>query len=126
MLLLDTHAFIWFIDGNELLPAKVRNEIAHIENDCYISIASLWEIAIKYSNKRLNLKSDFHDIINLLADNNIKILPVEFAHLQSFLSIELIHKDPFDRIIIAQAIAENLTILTVDKEIVKYPVKCLW
>lgn len=124
--LLDTHTFIWFIDNDRQLSAKAAKEIIEIENVCYLSIASIWEIAIKHSNGRLNFRSGFNEITNLLSDNRIDILPMEFHHLQKLLSLEFIHRDPFDRVITAQAMAEDLTIITVDKDIVKYPVKCLW
>ena len=124
--LLDTHTFIWFIDDVKTLSQKAAKEIAYIENDCFLSIASLWEIAIKCNIGKLQLKSSFHDITYFLADNNIRILPLEFRHLQTLLSLELIHRDPFDRIIIAQAITDDLTIITMDKHFPGYPVKCTW
>jgi PIN domain nuclease of toxin-antitoxin system len=124
--LLDTHTLIWFIDGDETLPGKIRNEISNIKNTCYLSIASLWEMAIKISIGKLTLQSDYHQITNFLVDNNINILPIEFTHLQTLLNLEHIHRDPFDRVIVAQAITDKITILTVDKNIVKYPVECMW
>ena len=72
------------------------------------------------------LRSSYHDITDFLIDNNIKILPLEFRHLQTLLDLELIHRDPFDRVIIAQAKTDNLTIITMDKLFQSYPVKCLW
>lgn len=74
-LLLDTHAFIWFINGDVALPQKVVDAIKNVENKCFISIASLWEIAIKSSLKKLELKSDFDKIVDFLAENDIEIIP---------------------------------------------------
>ncbi|MEO8820646.1 MAG: type II toxin-antitoxin system VapC family toxin [Ginsengibacter sp.] len=101
-LLLDTHAFIWFIDGDNSLPEKAVHTIKDINNECFISVASLWEIAIKLSLKKIELKSDFNKINNFLADNGIDILPITFDHLQKLLELPYHHRDPFDRIIISQ------------------------
>lgn len=125
-LLLDTHAFIWFINGDAALPPKVVDTIKNVENKCFISIASLWEIAIKSSLKKLELKSDFDKIVDFLADNDIEILPISFEHLQRVLTLEFHHRDPFDRIIISQALVENLTILSKDEHFPSYTDKILW
>ena len=125
-LLLDTHAFIWFISGDSSLPPKVLDAIKNVENKCFISIASLWEIAIKSSLKKLELKSDFNRIVDFLADNDIEILPITFDHLQRLLTLEFHHKDPFDRIIISQALAERLTILSKDEHFPSYTDRILW
>lgn len=112
--ILDTHTFIWFINGEELssnLVAKIKN----LDNSCYISIASLWEIAIKTSLGKLTLRSDFGSIKDFLFNNNIEILPVTFDHIQQLIKLPVHHNDPFDRVIIAQGITENITILTKDK-----------
>jgi PIN domain nuclease of toxin-antitoxin system len=125
-LLLDTHAFIWFMDGSSTLPTKPKNSIINIKNDCDLSIASIWEIAIKVSIGNLNLTSDFSDIAFFLEENNIEILPIGFNHIQELLSLDWHHRDPFDRIIIAQGLTEDLTIITKDKHFSKYPCKLLW
>lgn len=125
-LLLDTHAFIWFIDGDNSLPEKAVDAIKEINNECFISVASLWEIAIKLSLKKIELKSDFNKINNFLADNDIDILPITFEHLQKLLELPYYHRDPFDRIIISQGISENLTIVTKDKEFESYTERILW
>ena len=124
--LLDTHTFIWFIEGDNKLSKKARNEIVDLDNDCFLSIASLWEIAIKSSIGKLNLKIPFNRIADHLSGTNIELLPIEFNHLQILHNLELIHRDPFDRVIISQAITEGVTILTTDKNFKSYPVKCLW
>ncbi len=125
-LLLDTHAFIWFISGDASLPPKVLDAIKNVENKCFISIASLWEIAIKSSLKKLELKSDFNRIVDFLADNDIEILAITFDHLQRLLTLEFHHKDPFDRIIISQALTERLTILSKDEHFPSYTDRILW
>mgnify|MGYP001060713501 CR=1 FL=1 len=112
-LLLNTHAFIWFMEGDNSLPQKAINAIKNINNKCFISVASLWEIAIKVSLKKLSLKSDFGKIINFIVDNEMEILPITFDYLQRLLIIPFHH--PFDRIIISQGLLENFTIVTKDK-----------
>lgn len=124
--LLDTHAFIWFIEGDKQLPKTIQNKIADINNECFLSIASLWEIAIKSSSGKLELKIPFATIADFILQTEIKVLPIEFPHLLKLGDLEFIHKDPFDRLIIAQAITQNLTLLSVDKHFKDYPVKCIW
>ncbi len=124
--ILDTHAFIWFIEGDETLPENTRNEIVHIDNNCFLSIASLWEIAIKSANGKLKLKVPFNKIADFLSGTDIKLLPIEFEHLLTLINLEFIHRDPFDRIIVAQAIRSNYTLITKDRILSDYPLKCLW
>lgn len=124
--LLDTHTFIWFINGDSFIPDNVKDEIKDINNKCYISIASLWEIAVKMSLNKLELKADFNNIAEFLTANDIEVLPVTFEHLQKLLRLKYHHRDPFDRIIIAQGIADKLVILTKDEAFKKYRVKVMW
>jgi len=125
-ILLDTHTFIWFINGDKSIPEKVIAKIKNIENRCFLSIASIWEIAIKMKLNKLQLKSDFDEITNLCFENDIEILPVTFAHIQELNNLDLHHGDPFDRLIIAQGIFEKLTVLTKDENFRLYKVKILW
>jgi PIN domain nuclease of toxin-antitoxin system len=125
-LLLDTHPFVWFINGDRELPEKVKKLIADTQNECFLSIASIWEIAIKTSLGKLALQSDFDKISDFLFDNDIKVLPVEFEHLQILLKLEYYHRDPFDRLIISQGIAEKLIILSKDGVFDQYPIKLIW
>lgn len=125
-LLLDTHTFIWFINGDNQLPEKVKDSIADSGNECFLSIASIWEIAIKMSLGKLELQSEFDKITDFLFDNDIEILPIKFGHLQTLLKLEYYHRDPFDRVIISQGIADNLTVLSKDEVFDKYPIKLIW
>ena len=125
-LLLDTHAFIWFISGDKALPKKVVTVIKNVDNKCFISIASIWEIAIKSSLNKLTLKSDFNKISDFLIENDIEILPITFEHLQTVLSLNYYHRDPFDRLIISQGLVENLTLVTKDEHFKSYTDKILW
>ncbi|PSL46046.1 PIN domain nuclease of toxin-antitoxin system [Chitinophaga niastensis] len=125
-LLLDTHAFIWFVAGDDSLPPKVVAAIKNVNNKCYLSIGSIWEMAIKISLKKLELKSDFNKIIEILEDNDIEILPITFSHIQKLLSLEWHHRDPFDRIILAQGIVEHFTIVSKDENFGSYTSRILW
>jgi PIN domain nuclease of toxin-antitoxin system len=124
--LLDTHTFIWFINGDQTLPQKAINAINDADNKCYISIASIWEIAIKSSLKKLELQSNFDHIIDFLAENDIEILPISFQHLKKVITLEFHHRDPFDRLIIAQGLVEGLTIITKDENFPNYTDRLLW
>jgi PIN domain nuclease of toxin-antitoxin system len=124
--LLDTHTFIWFINGDKSLPGDVIAKIKNIENQCFFSIASIWEIAIKMKLNKIYLRSDFDEITDFCLANDIEILPISFEHIQVLNSLELHHNDPFDRLLIAQGISEKLIFLTKDQHFKSYGVKCFW
>lgn len=124
--LLDTHTLLWFLQDDPQLPEKVANEITNIENNCYVSIASLWEIAIKINLGKLTVKFPFVKFASYLADNDIEVLQIGFDHLIQVATLDLHHRDPFDRIIIAQALVENLTIITKDEYFPSYTDRILW
>lgn len=126
-LLLDTHAFLWFIGGNSNLNQKARQAIENENNQRFLSIASLWEIAIKVSIGKLNLELSIPDLVTQqIDDNDIKILEIIPEHLEQLAKLDFHHKDPFDRLIIAQSLVENMTIITKDTKFVSYPVNILW
>jgi PIN domain nuclease of toxin-antitoxin system len=107
--LLDTHTFIWFINGDKSLSDKVIDKIKDVENQCFFSIASIWEIAVKMKLNKLQLKSGFNKITSFCTENEIEIIPITFEHIQELNQLDFHHRDPFDRLIIAQGIAEKLT-----------------
>lgn len=125
-LLLDTHSFIWFLNGDEQLPQNLKNIIADTSNKCFLSVASLWEIAIKSSLGKLELNGDFKQLSGFLTENDIEILPITFEHLQRLVQLPFHHRDPFDRIIIAQVLTERLSVATRDEAFPGYGVKCIW
>lgn len=125
-LLVDTHAVIWFITENEKLPAKTRNIIESAENTCFISIALYWELAIKNSLGRLDLGRPLSDIFAIIDETGFELLPIDLNHILANAQLAFHHYDPFDRIIIAQAITENLQIITKDDKIDLYPVGLIW
>lgn len=125
--LLDTNAFLWFISGSDRLSGKARSHIADFNNNLLLSTASLWEIAIKTSLGKLEMLSPFDQLIPAqLEKNAIDILSIELDHISKIIELELIHRDPFDRLIIAQGIAEQIPVITSDTMFDKYPVEIIW
>ena len=104
----------------------MRKEIADVDNKCYVSIASLWEIAIKIRLGKLSIKFHFEKFAAYLSDNEIELLPISLEHLLQLLNLDLHHRDPFDRLIIAQAITDNLTILSRDEHFKSYTERVMW
>lgn len=125
-LLLDTHALIWFMNGDIQLPDKSVRLIKDLNTKCFVSIASIWEIAIKISLGKLDLNGGFEEISKLMNRYEIELLPMTFEHIQTLLKLNFHHRDPFDRIIISQGIVENLMIVTKDENFPKYNVKIIW
>lgn len=126
-LLLDTHAFLWFLGGSKDLSALARSSIENVENAKFISIASIWEMAIKLNLGKLKLDISLEDLKTELLKYNFEILPLDFEHIIGLSKLEDIHKDPFDRIIISQAIAENLTLISADANFSAYKsLNLLW
>ncbi len=126
MLLLDTHTLLWFYGGDPQIPTTLRDKILDIQTVCIVSIASLWEIAIKLNPGKLALDTPLSDLFDFIVRNQMQVLPIEFTHLLGLSKLPHFHKDPFDRIIIAQALAEGLSIATKDAYFQDYEVKIEW
>lgn len=124
-LLIDTHVLIWFLEGSKLLAKPRRQIVADSQNDVFVSIASLWEIAIKISVGKLTLARPLADVVKQIAVENIEILPIAAAHTLQVSVLPFHHRDPFDRIIIAQSQIENLNVMTDDIVFGSYGVKLL-
>jgi PIN domain nuclease of toxin-antitoxin system len=123
-LLLDTQTFLWYIMGDARLPQRLRSYIEDPSNPYRISIASLWELSIKDSIGKLRLDISFHEPIHeYVIPSGLTILPVSIDHLLALRKLPHHHRDPFDRIIIAQSIAENLTVVTTDSQFDKYSIQ---
>ena len=112
--LIDTHIFLWFVENSVKLRQNVKSIIEDKNSEIFISIASIWEISIKTSSGKLKIKGTFDSIKDDLQDNLIEILPINFAHTVENSKLLFHHRDPFDRIIIAQAIVENLDFISAD------------
>jgi len=125
-LLIDTHALIWFLNGDSQLSEKARYAIEEAGNNKIVSIASIWEIAIKVSLKRLRFPQGFKQFLTLIEDNGFEILPISFEHAMILSNLEFIHRDPFDRLLIAQCKSEDLTIISKDELIGQYKIPLIW
>ncbi len=122
--LLDTHAFLWWIMDSPLLPPASRKIIEDGTNELYLSAASGWEIAIKAARGRLQLPAAPERFMaEQLVQNSIQVLPVQMSHALHVYSLPPYHQDPFDRLLIAQAQMEGIPILTLDAEIARYDVR---
>lgn len=124
--LLDTHTVIWFLNGDKALSEKARKTIESEKANNYVSIASIWEMAIKISLDRLTIAVPFDEIGNALEQNNFQLLPITFEDTVVLSSLPFHHRDPFDRLIIAQAINNRFTLITKDGLFAGYPVKIHW
>ncbi len=126
-LLLDTHVLIWFIEDERRLITSVYDQIVDPEVDVLVSIASLWEIAIKTSIGKLTLREPFETLIpRQLAAEQIDVLPISMPHLAALRTLPHHHRDPFDRLIIAQAMAEGVAVVTADHAFAAYDVAVVW
>lgn len=124
-LLLDTHALIWFVSNDPNLPVSTRDKIESAE-DVLLSIASLWEMAIKLNIGKLPLQGNFEDIEPQLIAAGITILPLTFADTVQFRYLPLHHRDPFDRILVAQAINHSLVLVSCDVAFDAYDLQRVW
>ena len=124
--LLDTHTLIWFLNGDKALSTKARKAIESDTATNFVSIASLWEIAIKLSLDRLSIKVSFEKLGTELDKNNFQLLPITFNDTVILSTLAFHHRDPFDRLIISQSIANNFTLISKDKEFSSYKIKLLW
>ncbi len=126
-LLLDTHVFLWWIEDASALSRKARAVIANPENQCLLSLVSSWEMAIKLSLGKLKLPDAIERFVpDQLAANGFSQLPIDFRHVARVATLAFHHRDPFDRLLVAQAIEEKLPIITSDPLFAKYGVKRIW
>lgn len=120
--LLDTHTFLWFIGGDRQLGADARRLIEDEGNTRYLSIASAWEIAIKVGIGKLDVRMSLASFWDQIPGNGTAILPIATEHLSVVAALPLHHRDPFDRLLIAQALAERLPIVSADPLFDAYPI----
>lgn len=120
-LLLDTHLLLWTVGPDELLSARARQMIGDPENELSFSVASIWEVAIKYGLGRENFRTDPRLLRRSLLDNDYRELAVTGEHATAVASLPPLHKDPFDRMLLAQSIVEGIILLTADPVVARYP-----
>ncbi|MEH2308297.1 type II toxin-antitoxin system VapC family toxin [Nostoc sp.] len=125
--LLDTHAFFWWVTDDPQLSSTIRTIIADSGNILFLSVASVWEIVIKTKSGKLTLPEPVEEYIpNRLALNRFESLDIQMTHTLQIATLPNIHRDPFDRILIAQSQVENLPIVTIDQKIAQYSVEIIW
>lgn len=122
-LLIDTQVILWWLSDDDKLGKQARGLLGEAETQVFASIASLWEVSIKQSMGKLPAKAA--DLANWLRELSIDILPVSVSHLVALERLPHLHRDPFDRILVAQTIAEGLTIMTSDQKIAHYGIPCI-
>lgn len=126
-LLLDAHAFLWFVWNHRNLSANARNLLSDPVNELLLSTGTIWEIAIKVGLKKLTLAEPYEDFMNrTIADNDLKILEISIQHTAVMTTLPHHHRDPFDRLIIAQSIVEGIAVVSNDPAFDAYPVKRSW
>jgi PIN domain nuclease of toxin-antitoxin system len=126
-LLLDTHTFLWFIDDDPRLSATARERIGESGERVLVSLVSLWEIVIKLGTGKLSLDRPIEELWpESLRDNAFEVLNITAEHLLAVASLPLHHRDPFDRLLIAQAVTEGLPVVGADSSFDAYPVQRIW
>lgn len=125
--LLDTHTFLWWNGNSSRLSPDAFALIQDRSNDLLLSIASVWEIQIKQQLGKISLPAPLLEIVNKQkTENGINWLPIELSHVLGLASLPDYHKDPFDRLLIAQAMIEELTLISDDSKMAKYPIQVVW
>lgn len=125
--LLDTHTFLWFVLNDAKLSAAARAVIEAPTTDVWVSPASYWEIAIKVGHKKLDLFAPYADFMRRgIVGNDFDVLPIEPRHCERLTTLPPHHKDPFDRLMVAQALAEGVPLVSVDPALDPYGVRRLW
>jgi PIN domain nuclease of toxin-antitoxin system len=124
--LIDTHVLLWYLEGNSSLPGKIRKDIDNPEHNIFISIGSFWELAIKLASGKINTKITLAQIEEDIVTREFEVLNISFQHLDTLMGLPKVHGDPFDRLMIARAITESLTILSADRQFKDYPVDVVW
>jgi PIN domain nuclease of toxin-antitoxin system len=124
--LADTHVLLWAVREPERVSSLARSVLEDGSQVVYFSIASIWEIAIKQSLGKLKLDATVREFVQAQIHNDFKLLPVDVEHIARTATLPLHHRDPFDRMLIAQAEVEDLQIITMDASFSQYDVRCVW
>lgn len=126
-MLLDTHAFLWWVGAGRKLPRRARSAVGSGRNECFVSIATAWEIAIKVSLGSLRVESSLERFLpDQIAANGFQPLPIDLRHTARVATLPFHHRDPFDRLLVAQALEEELAVVTADPVFAEYGVKRVW
>ncbi len=126
-LLLDTHVFLWLNDTPEKLSPAALAACQDENNTLFLSLASAWEIQIKQQLGKLELSENLHTLVSTQQQQNgLQLLPIEMAHIEALSQLPTVHRDPFDRLLIAQSIQQQMQIVSADQVFTNYPVKLIW
>lgn len=126
-LLLDSHVFLWLMNEPERVPSKVLAMCESAENTLHLSVASVWELQIKCSLGKLTMEQSLKAIlVEQQHSNSLEILPIKLNHLWRLADLPRVHNDPFDRLLIAQAIVEDMQLVSADRLFSSYPVNLYW
>ena len=125
-ILLDTHTFLWYLEDSKELSSKSAEIIEDTSNSLWFSIASLWEISIKLGVGKLSLQNSFTELEEVLKQLKIEVLPITFSDTEQYLNLPLHHRDPFDRILVAQAINNSLVLISRDAAFDNYEIQRIW
>ena len=109
------HTLIWFYSGNERLSPKAKEVIEGTQNECFISLVSVWEMAIKIKLGKMNLGVPLDRFVEDIIENGIQVLSIDLMHILKMQELDFHHKDPFDRLLFSQVITENMAFLSADE-----------
>lgn len=125
-ILLDTHTFLWYLQDSNQLSDKAAAILEDSSNSLWLSIASLWEMSIKLGLGKLSLQRSFSELEEVLQKLKIEILPITFADTKRYINLPLHHRDPFDRILVAQAMNHSLILMSRDSAFDAYSIQRVW
>lgn len=124
--LLDTHVVLWMAENSPMLSNAAKQAILDKNSFKFVSIVSAWEVAIKLATGKLRLEGGLEEFFRIMDENGLQILGIERAYLQRIQTLPFWHKDPFDRLLVATAIIENMVLISADENMPKYEVSWLW
>ena len=124
--LLDTHIVLWFAEGSERLSESAKQSVLNVDHERYVSIVSAWEAALKIGRQKLKLDGGIKEFFRIIDDSGFIILPLKKDHIEIVSALPFHHSDPFDRLLVASAISEEMTFITADKNIHSYNIDYIW
>jgi PIN domain nuclease of toxin-antitoxin system len=125
-LLVDTHAFLWFLAGDEQLSGPARGAMEDADHEWWLSAASVWEMSIKCSLGRLTLPAPVDEYVGRKVQEGLRVMAIDWTHAAAVQRLPFHHRDPFDRLIVGQALCERLAVVTRDEVFSKYGVSIVW
>jgi PIN domain nuclease of toxin-antitoxin system len=124
--LLDTHTIIWLATNSDRLSDSAKRAILDAENECSVSIASAWEVAVKCSLGKLRLEGGVSEFFRIISENGFSLIPIKSEHIECVEALPFHHRDPFDRLLVASAVTEEMSVITADENLPKYGIPVIW